>query len=423
MLNRYHGPFNTNTLEKSILEFLLDNFCLCVPIPSNNGFLTFLISLLTLSNTNTSYLSEPPSPLLTYPSLHPGPINALTFSSPPSQTYILTGSSDRSIHLHRVSPPSTSTTPLLTTQPIQRYLAHGYPILSLTCSLSNTTFASSSGDRTSPFLWDVSTATTLRRFGTSSASAHTSRVGCVTFSGSDDSVLISGSDDRSVRLWDTKSRDTRPVMTWAEARDSITSLALGGPRSSNPHEILTGSVDARLRTYDIRMGRLSTDVLPAPIVSLGVTRDGSAVLVGCMDSRLRLLDRREGTLLQSFGGDHDRKGVAHEGASSDEGFTNTALRLQSGFSTAEDMVLVGSESDGKVRGYDVLSGSMADVLNTVSPDDEGVTASGANGGGGGGGGDNGGGNSGKTISTIAFKQRGDIWACGGVDGVVRIYGR
>lgn len=40
-----------------------------------------------------------------------------------------------------------------------------------------------------------------------------------------------------------------------EAKDSVSSVAV------SEHEIFTGSVDGRLRRYDLRMGMLSVDVI------------------------------------------------------------------------------------------------------------------------------------------------------------------
>jgi mitogen-activated protein kinase organizer 1 len=45
------------------------------------------------------------------------------------------------------------------------------------------------------------------------------------------------------------------MMTMSEAKDSISSITILGP------EILAGSVDGRIRTYDIRQGKVTTDVI------------------------------------------------------------------------------------------------------------------------------------------------------------------
>lgn len=64
-----------------------------------------------------------------------------------------------------------------------------------------------------------------------------------------------GSYDSTVKLWDTKSRSERPLMSFSEAKDSISSLDVLG------HELTAGCVDGRVRTYDLRMGQIDVDVL------------------------------------------------------------------------------------------------------------------------------------------------------------------
>ena len=75
------------------------------------------------------------------------------------------------------------------------------------------------------------------------------------FGGEDGSVVISGSYDATVRLWDCKSQSTKPIQVLDEARDSVSSLHAVG------HEIVTGSVDGRMRVYDLRMGMMFGDVI------------------------------------------------------------------------------------------------------------------------------------------------------------------
>lgn len=109
----------------------------------------------------------------------------MTFSSYPG-TYVLTGSTDRAIHLSRALPSSNSQSVVETTQPIQKYEAHGYSILDIAVTADNSRFASVGGDR-QVFLWDVEQGATVRRW-----SGHTSRVEAVQFAGEEDSVVVSG---------------------------------------------------------------------------------------------------------------------------------------------------------------------------------------------------------------------------------------
>ncbi|KAI1615186.1 transcription initiation factor TFIID subunit D4 [Exophiala viscosa] len=328
-----------------------------------------------------------PSSLINTLTSHSGPINAITFSSL-GGTYILTGSSDRQIHLSRSEPSSTTTTtnkiPISTA--IQKYAAHGYPVLDISVSQDNQTFASVGGDR-SVFLWDVQRADgTLRRFGSNTNAGHTSRINCVAFAGESDNVLVSGSDDTSVRLWDVKSRDNKPLMVLEEAKDGISDLCVPG----NGYEIVSGSVDGRVRSYDVRMGRVTMDVMPGPVTSLDLSRDGRTVLVGCLDGRIRMMDRQDGTCLRGFPAEDEK-----------EGYKNDSLRLKSCFASNESLVLSGSESDGKVRGWDVLSGKSVGMLDVST--------------------------SGRVVSVVRWREgsqaqgRQGLWAGGGADGVVKVY--
>jgi mitogen-activated protein kinase organizer 1 len=50
----------------------------------------------------------------------------------------------------------------------------------------------------------------------------------VTFAGSGDGILISGSFDASVRIWDVKSQNMKPIMVLEDARDSVSCVLAGG---------------------------------------------------------------------------------------------------------------------------------------------------------------------------------------------------
>ncbi|CAK7207689.1 hypothetical protein SEUCBS139899_010500 [Sporothrix eucalyptigena] len=279
-----------------------------------------------------------------------GPVHAVTYSAG-SGTYILTGSSDRSIRLYNPQPttgtagtpakskdhgfvtkPGTSSPSIPEGRLIQTYAEHGYEVLSLACAADNARFASSGGDRT-VFLWDVTTAQTLRRFGGGHTAGVGGRVNCVCFAGEGDSLVVSGGFDTTVRVWDTRSGQgagAKPIQSFTEARDAISALAVRGP------EILAASVDGRVRTYDVRTGRMTTDVISgtAGVTSLSLTRDGRSVLVGALDSRLRLLDRENGTCLRTY--TSEEKGPM---------WRNEELRVQSLLGGRERFVVAGDEMD------------------------------------------------------------------------------
>ncbi|ODA78393.1 hypothetical protein RJ55_05774 [Drechmeria coniospora] len=288
-----------------------------------------------------------------------GPVHAVAYSASPG-TYIITGSADRSIRLYNPFPSTTIPEIRPSAKPavpqgrlIQTYAAHGYEVLSINVAADNERFVSAGGDR-SVFLWDVSTAVTTRRFG-GNAQGHSARINCVSFAGDGDSLVVSGGFDTTVRIWDVKSNSFKPIQVLDEARDAITSVVVRGP------EIVTGSVDGRVRSYDVRMGRCTTDVLGASVTSLSLTKDGRTVLVGSLDSKLRLMDRDKGTCLRAY---------------SDAAWQNKELRVQSILGGREKYVMAGDEMSGQTDGdghgriwaWDLLSGTLVTKIRVPQPE-------------------------------------------------------
>lgn len=327
-----------------------------------------------------------PSKLIHEIHSHSGPVNAITFSHS-GGTYVLTGSSDRQIHLARTEPSNTQLS--TTTNPIQRYVSHGYPVLDISITLPNTHFASCSADRSGPFYWDINVPeSTIRRFGATSPSPHTSRITCLSFA-ANDSVLVSGSDDTSVRLWDCKSKDSRPLMVLNEAKDGITALKCFG------NEIITGSSDGRVRSYDVRVGRILQDTQPGVVTSLCLGNEGRTVLVGCLDGKLRLMDRENGSCLRTFPSETqgEPSGLLD--------YVNKDLRLQSCLADRDKLVVSGNEVDGTVRAWNVLTSKLVGSVNTNSNN--------------------------KVVSVVRWREASSVenvrgvLATGGADGIVRMY--
>lgn len=81
---------------------------------------------------------------------------------------------------------------------------------------------------------------------------HSSRINSVAFN-AESTLLASASFDATIRLWDLRSQQGRPIQVLQEAKDSVTHVAIG------QGEIVAGSVDGHVRTYDLRAGELRTD--------------------------------------------------------------------------------------------------------------------------------------------------------------------
>ncbi|MCJ1432663.1 hypothetical protein MMC27_002020 [Xylographa pallens] len=294
---------------------------------------------------------------------HGGPVHCVTFSAGAGQ-YVLTGSSDRTIRLYnplKAAPSALAADASPPTAPglIQTYAAHGYEVLDLAVSADNARFASVGGDR-QVFLWDVATGRTLRRWA-----GHGGRVNAVALGGPAQEVVVSGSFDATVRVWDAKSAAPKPVQVFDDARDSVSSVAVMG------WDIVAGSVDGRVRVYDVRMGVVHTDVVGYPVTSVALTGDGAAVLVSTLDSTVRLLDRADGQLLQAY-----------------KGHANAEYRVRSCLGLHDAVVVSGSE-DGYLYAWNLLEGKVVERMRA---------------------------HEGKVASAVAWNGKGREWASAGGDG-------
>ncbi|KAJ5775185.1 uncharacterized protein N7511_000196 [Penicillium nucicola] len=339
-----------------------------------------------------------------------GPVNAVTFSSYPG-TYILTGSSDRTVHLTRAIPSTKTNEPIETTSPIQKYEAHGYSVLDIAVAADNARFASVGGDR-QVFLWDVEQGITTRRW-----SGHNSRIEAVQFAGEGDGVVVTGTDprypsthpdlqprpptnnsdvtgsaDTTINLWDTRANSHKPIQTLAEATDTVSSLHV----HMGSYSIASGSYDGHARIYDVRTGKTSVDVLAHPVTSVRCSADGNALLVSTLDGFIRMMDRVDGGLLKAFGDGNKEEKEVGRGSK----YRNTELRVRSVFAQSDAVVLSGGETgsgDGAAAfAWDVISGECIAAV----PMGEKV----------------------KAVSCVAWNEKGGDWAAGCSDGTVRVYG-
>lgn len=233
--------------------------------------------------------------------------------------YLLSGGRDRRVNLWNSE----------SGEHVKAYEAHGYEVLDLAITHDNARFASVGGDK-AVFLWDVASGRTVRRFA-----GHFQRINCVDFN-EDGSVLASGSVDATLRLWDCKSSSSRPIQILDEAKDSVSSVVILGAL------IVVGTVEGIVRTYDMRMGRLCTDVLGPAVTCISLTKDANCALISALDSTLRLMDGADGAVLHRY-----------------EGHRNAEFRVRSCFGRDEAMVLSGSE-DGGVYVWDVVSGQVVE---------------------------------------------------------------
>eukprot|EP00474_Spongospora_subterranea_P010754 CRZ11212.1 hypothetical protein [Spongospora subterranea] len=253
---------------------------------------------------------------------HDGAVLALTYNS--DGNYAISGGRDKIIRLWNTEKGTL----------IKEYSgAHGYEVRDIACSHDNSRMASCGGDRT-VFVTEIATSRVIRRFA-----RHEQLVNAVAFN-ADDSVLLSASYDRTVCAWDMRSQSRDPIISLADAKDSVTRVV------STDTEILTSSVDGCIRVYDMRAGRLTTDHMGEAITCLRVSADGNCVLVSLLNSTIRLFDRSNSDLLNEY---------------KSKEFVNDKFQIDSCFAQDDAVVLSGAE-DGIIRCWDLVSGELLKKL-------------------------------------------------------------
>lgn len=200
--------------------------------------------------------------------------------------------------------------------------------------------------------------------------------------GSGESVIVTGSFDGTVRVWDLRAKGEKAIMVLGEARDCVSSVAVQGG------VIYAGSVDGRVRTYDLAMGVVDVDVLGASVTSVMPAAAGDCYLVGTLNSKLRVMDRASGKCLQTC---------------KDEKVINETYRLRSTFAAGDALVVSGTE-DGRVIVWDVLTGEVKHRLwHKAEPS-------------------GGAGSKKDVVSAVAWNQLRKQWASAGGDGTVVVWG-
>ncbi|KAJ1881155.1 hypothetical protein LPJ57_001788 [Coemansia sp. RSA 486] len=211
-----------------------------------------------------------------------GSVNAAIYDS--TGEYVITAGQDKLIRLNNAQ----------TGNLVQTYSGQGWAIQGLAINQESNRIVSC-GDGRSVILWDVETATMQRKY----TSGHSQRVDCVAIN-KEASVVVSGSFDKTVAVWDIRSMQHMPLQIMDDAKDGISCVAM------TDTEVIAGSIDGSVRTYDIRAGKQVTDTMGQPVVSLRTFSSDilqkSVMAVACMDSTVQLIDRSNVSVMGTFAG-------------------------------------------------------------------------------------------------------------------------
>ena len=90
-------------------------------------------------------------------------------------------------------------------------------------------------------IWDVNTSSMVQEY-----EAHAKRIWSVDFCNSDPTLLASGSDDSTVKIWSTRSQSS---LAQIDLRANVCAVKW---RPGSPHELAVGCADHAVYTYDLR---------------------------------------------------------------------------------------------------------------------------------------------------------------------------
>lgn len=209
---------------------------------------------------------------------HESYINVVKFSN--DSNYCISGSKDQSIILWN---PFKS---LL----IKQYTGlHNGQVLDLAVTLDNSIIASVGGDKI-VFVWDVETGKSIKRFA-----GHDARVNTVAFN-KEDSVVVSGSYDGTVKFWDMKQSKNKCLDTINNFKDSVSKVIVSG------YNIYAGGIDGYIRQIDLRAGEITSDYIGEAIVGMDITADKKSLIVSNLDNSVRLINLAIGDELSTYTG-------------------------------------------------------------------------------------------------------------------------
>jgi WD40 repeat protein len=209
---------------------------------------------------------------------------------------------------------------------------HTDSVMSVAFSSDNSRIVSGSSDHTVR-IWDAVSGAVLHALD-----GHTSSVYSVAFS-SDGSHIVSGSGDRTVRIWDAVSGAV--LHTLEDHIETVYSVAF----ASDGLRIVSGSGDKTVRIWDAVSGAVLHTLYGHinPVMSVAFSSDGSHIVSGSHDHTVRIWDAVSGTVLHTL-----------------DGHTSSVYSVA--FSSNGSHIVSGSD-DRTVRIWDAVSGAVLHILD------------------------------------------------------------
>ena len=147
-------------------------------------------------------------------------------------------------------------------------------------------------------------------------------------------LLLTGSYDSTVCIWDLRSNNREPIQKLSDGRDSVTSLEITN------EEILVGNVDGSMRVYDIRAQKMHADPREESVICVRAVKNNVCALSACLDQTIYLSEIASGVVLKTY-----------------EGHKNREYKTECGITYDDNNVVAGSE-DGYLFLWNLMSGHL-----------------------------------------------------------------
>jgi len=180
--------------------------------------------------------------------------------------------------------------------------------------------------------------------------------------GADDRHLVTGSADRTAKLWDITTG--RFIMTFKGHRGGIRSACL----SSDLRFLVTGSWDTSIRLWEIATGHClrTCQGHRGAVCSVRISRDDKFIVSAAEDGLIKIWELESGFCLRTLDG--------HGAAVNAACFTHDGKRIVSA-SSDRSARLWNAETGACLRSYEVHTGAVNDVC--LSPNDKIMVTAGA----------------------------------------------
>jgi len=212
-------------------------------------------------------------------------------TNPVYKNVLISASRDKSIIIWNLDDGGS----VLTGKPVKSLHGHGHFVSDVVMSSDGQYALSGSWDKTLR-LWDLNTGKTTRQFV-----SHTKDVLSVAFS-ADNRQIVSGSRDKKIKLWNTLAQCKHTIEENQCHSDWVSTVRFS-PAATNP-VIVSAGWDKVVKVWNLSTCRLKTNHIGhgGYINTVTVSPDGSLCASGGKDGNAMLWDLNEGKHLYTLSG-------------------------------------------------------------------------------------------------------------------------